>query len=368
MDHLRRGTLRLDALQAIVLDEADEMLKMGFIDDVEWILEQCPEEKQVALFSATMPPRIRNVAKKHLKDAEEIHVRVSQKTLELVEQFYWQITGTHRLDALARILEVENYQGVLIFVRTKSATLELSEKLRSRGYSSAALNGDMNQRDRERTIQRLKDSKVDIVIATDVAARGLDVDRITHVVNYDIPYDAETYVHRIGRTGRAGRSGKAILFVAPREKRLLRTIERATKGTISPLTLPTRDELIEIRQNILKKKIIKIAEKRDLVPQSKMIEELMAENEISAVQVAAALTHLIQRDQEPIPQDISSSDRPPRNRPHARFSKNKGNRRSDSGERGGRKFQRRDKRHGGGGSPKRRSPGSGRPNNRNASR
>jgi ATP-dependent RNA helicase DeaD len=218
MDHMRRGTLKLDTLMCLVLDEADEMLRMGFIDDVEWILEQSPEQRQIALFSATIPQEIRRIAKKYLKDPEEVTIKLRTTTAETINQRYWMVSGLHKLDALTRILEGETYDGILIFVRTRTATVELSEKLEARGYACAPLNGDIAQNQRERTVQRLKKGELDILVATDVAARGLDVERISHVINYDIPYDTESYVHRIGRTGRAGRSGEAILFVAPREK------------------------------------------------------------------------------------------------------------------------------------------------------
>ena len=219
MDHMRKGTLKLNQLSTLVLDEADEMLRMGFIDDVEWILDQIPEKRQIALFSATMPTVIRKIAQKYLHNPEQITIKVKTQTAENIRQRYWLVSGTHKLDALTRILEAEEFDGMIIFVRTKTATIELAEKLEARGHSAAAINGDMSQQLRERSINNLKNGKLDILVATDVAARGLDVERITHVVNYDIPYDTESYIHRIGRTGRAGRTGDAILFVSPREKR-----------------------------------------------------------------------------------------------------------------------------------------------------
>ena len=224
MDHMRKGTLKLDSLRALVLDEADEMLRMGFIDDVEWILEQTPAERQIALFSATLPPEIQRIAKRHLHDPREIAIVARSATAETIRQRYWQVSGLHKLDALTRILEVEPFDAMILFVRTKTATVELAEKLEARGYAAAALNGDMAQKLREQTVERLKRGSLDILVATDVAARGLDVTRISHVVNYDIPYDTEAYIHRIGRTGRAGRQGDAILFVAPRERRMLKAI------------------------------------------------------------------------------------------------------------------------------------------------
>jgi len=238
MDHLRRKSLVLDSLRTLVLDEADEMLRMGFIDDVEWILEHTPAERQTALFSATMPDAIRRVAQKHLRDPREVRIKSGTTTVSTTKQRYWQVSGLHKLDALTRILEVEDFDAVLIFVRTKTETVALAEKLEARGFAAAALNGDMNQALRERTVEQLKNEKLDIVVATDVAARGLDVQRISLVFNYDIPCDTESYVHRIGRTGRAGRPGSAILFVSPREMRMLRAIEKATRQPIEAMHLP----------------------------------------------------------------------------------------------------------------------------------
>ena len=258
IDHLKRKTLKLANLQALVLDEADEMLKMGFIDDVEWILEQSPESRQVALFSATLPDRIRKIARRHLNDPVEIKIKSKTSTVDTIQQRYWTVSGVNKLEALTRILEVDDFDGMIIFVRTKNATVDLAEKLEARGFSASALNGDMNQNLREKTIDRLKNKRLDILVATDVAARGLDVERISHVVNYDIPYDTEAYVHRIGRTGRAGREGHAILFVAPRETRMLRTIERATKQPITQMQLPTR-------KNIAERRIVQFKEQLDQV-------------------------------------------------------------------------------------------------------
>ena len=229
MDHLRRETLNLDHLQTLVLDEADEMLRMGFIEDVDWILDHTPDTRQTALFSATMPAPIKKIADRHLREPAEIKIQSKTSTVEAINQQFWLVSGLQKLEALTRILDAGDIDAMLIFVRTKTETVELAEKLEARGYEAAALNGDMTQVLREKVIDRLKKGSLDIVIATDVAARGLDVDRITHVVNYDIPYDTETYVHRIGRTGRAGRKGTAILFVAPRERRMLRAIEQATR-------------------------------------------------------------------------------------------------------------------------------------------
>ncbi|VAX13284.1 DEAD-box ATP-dependent RNA helicase DeaD (= CshA), partial [hydrothermal vent metagenome] len=234
MDHMRRGTLKLKGLQALVLDEADEMLRMGFIDDVKWVLEQTPPTRQIALFSATMPKEVRKVAQQHLNKPIEIKVEQRTATAETIHQRYWPVSGLHKLDALTRILEVENFDAMLVFVRTKTATIELAEKLEARGHAAEALNGDIPQKLRERTVDRLKKGQIDILVATDIVARGLDVKRISHVLNYDIPYDVEAYIHRIGRTGRAGAKGEAILFVAPREKRLLRAIEKTIRQPIEP--------------------------------------------------------------------------------------------------------------------------------------
>lgn len=239
IDHLERGSLNLDHVRHVVLDEADEMLRMGFIDAVEGILEKAPKERQTALFSATMPAPIRRIAQRHLRDPAEIEIRAKTRTAANVRQRYWMVSGLHKLDALTRILEAESFEAMIIFARTKQATEELAGKLQARGFSAAAINGDVPQPLRERCIQKLKDGQLDILVATDVAARGLDVDRISHVFNYDVPYDTESYVHRIGRTGRAGRSGEAILFIAPRERHLLRAIERATRQPIEPMELPS---------------------------------------------------------------------------------------------------------------------------------
>jgi len=296
MDHLRRKTLNLDNLTSLILDEADEMLKMGFIDDVEWILEQTPDERQIALFSATMPPEIRKIANRHLNKPEEVKIKTKTSTVDTITQHYWQVTGIHKLDALTRILEVEEFDAMIIFVRTKNATVELAEKLEARGYSSSALNGDMNQALREKTIDRLKGGSLDIVVATDVAARGLDVERMSHVMNYDIPYDTETYVHRIGRTGRAGRTGTAILFVSPREKRMLRAIEKATKQVITPMKMPTREDVIYRRVEQFKEQLGSTIESQDLSFFEELIEQFQSEHNIASNEIAAALAYLAQKE------------------------------------------------------------------------
>ena len=295
-DHLRRGTLKLDRLGALVIDEADEMLRMGFIDDVEQILEHTPTEKQVALFSATMPSVIRRVAGKYLRDPVEIRIQSKTSTVDTITQRYWQVTGVHKLDALTRMLEVEEFDGMLIFVRTKSATVELAEKLEARGFSCGALNGDMTQILRERTVDRLKKGTLDIVVATDVAARGLDVERISHVVNYDIPNDTESYVHRIGRTGRAGRKGVAILFVSPREKRMLRAIETATRQTITPMQLPSHEDIADHRIAQFKQTISAAIESQELGLFQEVIESYQQEHNADLTEIAAALAYLVQKD------------------------------------------------------------------------
>jgi ATP-dependent RNA helicase DeaD len=297
MDHLRRGSLNLDNLKSLVLDEADEMLRMGFIDDVEWILEHIPTTRQTALFSATMPREIRQVAEKYLTNPQEIKIASNQSTGDNIEQVYWMVSGTNKLDALTRILEVEPFEGMIIFVRTKTATVELAEKLEARGYSAAPINGDMNQQLRERTIDRLKSGKLDILIATDVAARGIDVERVSHVVNYDIPYDSEAYVHRIGRTGRAGRTGKAILFVAPREKRLLSTIERATRKPITLMELPSGATVTKHRIDQFTQQITTaLTEQSDLTFFNDLLAEYSNKNDVSPEQIASALAFLLQKE------------------------------------------------------------------------
>ena len=294
IDHLERGTLKLDKLAHLVLDEADEMLRMGFIDDVETILKKTPAERQVALFSATMPPVIRRIAQTYLRSPEEITIKASTTTATNVRQRYWAVSGLHKLDALTRILEVEPFEGMIIFARTKQATEELAEKLSARGFTVAALNGDVPQALRERMVQRLKDGQLDILVATDVAARGLDVERVSHVVNYDIPTDTESYVHRIGRTGRAGRSGDAILFVTPRERHLLRAIERATRQPITPMQLPSTEAVNDSRINRFMQRISDAREQEGLEQFQGLIERYEQEHNVPAVEIAAALARLVQ--------------------------------------------------------------------------
>lgn len=291
-DHLQRGTLKLDALQVVVLDEADEMLRMGFIDEVEWILQQTPGKRQMALFSATMPKAVQSIAHRYMQDPFEISIKSKTATAETIRQRFWLVGGLKKLDALTRILEVEPIEGVLIFVRTKTATAELADRLEARGYSAAAMNGDMPQRQREQTVERLKNGSLDILIATDVAARGLDVDRISHVINYDIPYDTEAYIHRIGRTGRAGRSGEAILFVAPRERRMLGSIERATRQKIEPLQLPTTETVNNKRIADFKQKITDILAAGELSFMQNLVEQYQQEHDVPALEIASALAQL----------------------------------------------------------------------------
>ena len=297
MDHMRRGTLNVSELDCLVLDEADEMLRMGFIDDVEWVMEQTPKDRQIALFSATMPKEIRRIAQRYLNDPEEITIKVKTTTAETIRQRFMTVSGVQKLDALTRILEVESFDAIIIFVRTKTATVELTEKLSARGYGAAAINGDIAQNQRERTINQFKKGKLDILIATDVAARGLDVQRISHVINYDIPYDTESYVHRIGRTGRAGREGEAILFVAPREKRMLSSIERATRKKIEPMELPSTKVINEKRVDRFKDKISETVAGGDLAFFEKLLTDYQEEHDMSTVTVAAALAKLLQGDE-----------------------------------------------------------------------
>ncbi len=294
MDHIRRGTLNFNSLKCLVLDEADEMLRMGFIDDVEWILEQTPSHRQVALFSATMPPPIRRIAQKYLNNPAEVTIQTKTTTVDTIRQRYWIVGGSHKLDILTRILEVEPFDGILIFVRTKTMTIELAEKLQARGYGAAALNGDMPQSQRERTVEQLKSGALHIVIATDVAARGLDVERISHVINYDIPSDTESYVHRIGRTGRAGRSGDAILFVSPREKNMLNAIERATHSRIELMVLPTTEVINNKRIAKFNQRITDRIAAEDLGFFTNLIEQYCQEHDVPVLDAAAALASLVQ--------------------------------------------------------------------------
>jgi len=342
MDHLKRKTLDLSGLTTLVLDEADEMLRMGFIDDVETIMKDMPEKHQTALFSATMPDQIKRITKRYMNNPTEVKIKAKTSTVENIEQKCWIVRGVNKLDALTRMLETEEFDGAIIFARTKTATVELAERLEARGYRSAALNGDMNQQTRERTIARLKSGSLDILVATDVAARGLDVERLSLVVNYDIPTDTESYVHRIGRTGRAGRKGKAILFAAPRERRLLKAIERATRQEITIMDLPTRDEVTKTRIESFQTKLFSVCESEDLSFYRTLFEQMENNTEIDDLDLAAALLFLAQKEKplqpveekfvEPRSNDrgFDRGDRNDRGR-----GRDRGDRRGDRNERGG---------------------------------
>ena len=338
MDHMRRGSLKLNTLSCLVLDEADEMLRMGFLEDVEWILEHIPEERQIALFSATMPHQIRKIASKHLNKPTEITIKVHTTTAETINQRYWMVSGYHKLDALTRILEAENFDGMIVFVRTKTITVELAERLEARGFAAAPLNGDIVQKQRERTVERLKNGKLDILVATDVAARGLDVDRISHVINYDIPYDTEAYIHRIGRTGRAGRSGEAILFVSPREKRMLRAIENATNQRIQMMKLPTTEAINDRRVARFKQRITDVLAVEELGFFYQLLEQYRQEHNVPALEIASALAKIVQGDDDLILPDrpepkYKERDRHESGRRGERDSKRKGFRERDSSNR-----------------------------------
>jgi ATP-dependent RNA helicase DeaD len=327
LDHLRRKTLKLSALTTVVLDEADEMLRMGFIDDVDEILQHTPENKQVALFSATMPEAIKRIAQRHLRQPVEIKIESKTATVATISQRYWQVTDVNKLDALTRMLEIEDFDAMLVFVRTKIATEELSEKLEARGYSCAALSGDVKQSVREKIVERLKGGSLDIVVATDVAARGLDVERISHVVNYDIPYDTETYIHRIGRTGRAGRKGNAILFISPRERRMLRTIERATRQSIEPMQLPSSEDISDRRITQFKKTITDTIEAEDLFFFEELITRYQEEQDLSVSEIAAALAFLVQKERPLSPKALAIAEQ-------SKGGKHKDKDRQDRPERG----------------------------------
>lgn len=342
MDHLKRKTLDLSNLTTLVLDEADEMLRMGFIDDVETILKEMPEKHQTALFSATMPDQIKRITKRYMNNPYEVKIKSKTSTVENIEQACWIVRGVNKLDALTRMLETEDFDGVIIFARTKTATVELAERLEARGYRSAALNGDMNQQSRERTIARLKSGSLDILVATDVAARGLDVERLSLVVNYDIPTDTESYVHRIGRTGRAGRKGKAILFAAPRERRLLQAIERATRQKITIMDLPSHDEVTKTRIANFETKVAGICESEDLTFYRTLFEQIQNNSELEELDLVAALLYMAQKDKplQPVEEKFvepRSNDRGGRNE-RGRRDRNSRNERSGRGrdsERGG---------------------------------
>jgi ATP-dependent RNA helicase DeaD len=294
LDHVKSGALNLDALKFLVLDEGDEMLQMGFVDDIEFLFQQAPEEKQVALFTATLPHSIRRIAQTHMRDPREISVQSRGEAAPKIRQRYWMVSGLHKLDALTRVLESERFDAMLVFVRTKIETVDLAQRLEARGFAASALNGDMEQRQREQMVAQLKNGKIDILIATDVAARGLDVERISHVLNYDIPYDSETYIHRIGRTGRAGRQGDAILFVSPRERNMLRVIERVTRQQLEEMKMPSVADVNELRLVKFKEKItaaVLSGAGKEFQP---LLEQLQTEGDIPAIEIAAALASMVQ--------------------------------------------------------------------------
>ena len=297
LDHIRRNTLNLSELKAIVLDEADEMLRMGFIDDVETVMAELPEEHQTALFSATMPEPIRRITKRFMNNPQEVKIKVNNDNAPDIEQNCWYVQGFRKNDALLRFLEVEEFDAAIIFTRTKTGTLDVTELLEKHGFRAAALNGDMTQQLREQTLDRLRNGSLDIVVATDVAARGIDIERISLVVNYDIPLDAESYVHRIGRTGRAGRSGRALLFVEPRERRLLRNIEHLMKKPINEVELPNHEVLQACRRKKFQDKITKQLEHHDLEMYRSLLEDLFTADQ-DQEDIAAAMLMLLQGKQK----------------------------------------------------------------------
>jgi ATP-dependent RNA helicase DeaD len=313
IDHLERGSLDLSGLDTLVLDEADEMLRMGFIDDVETVLKKTPESRRVALFSATMPSQVRRIAQTYLRNPVEVTIQAKTTTAANIRQRFWFVAGMHKLDALTRILEAEPFEAMIVFARTKMATEELAEKLQARGLAAGAINGDVEQKTRERTIQKLKDGELDVLVATDVAARGLDVERISHVLNYDIPYDTESYVHRIGRTGRAGRSGEAILFVTPREKGMLRAIERATRQPIQEMQLPSVDAVNDKRVTKFLGRITDALalEGADLELYRDLIVRYQREHDVPVADIAAALAKIVQ-GRTPL---LLAADKPRHERP-----------------------------------------------------
>ncbi|HGG61253.1 MAG TPA: DEAD/DEAH box helicase [Gammaproteobacteria bacterium] len=303
IDLIKRKNLNLSELRSVVLDEADEMLRMGFIDDVEWILEQTPDQRQVALFSATMPAAIQRIAARYLKDPVETRIESSTRTVDRIEQSYIEVNAKRKLTALDLILETETFDGVIVFVRTKNSAQDLARKLEARGYRCAAIHGDLNQRQRELCLRQMKDSVIDVLVATDVAARGIDVSRISHVINYDIPYDGESYIHRIGRTGRAGRSGKAILFVTQREKRMLKTIEKTTGRAVKPLSPPTPADLRRIRQQRFAEMIKDTLQNRSLNKLRDTLGDIKQAHGLSDEDIALALAFISRKNHSLIVSD-----------------------------------------------------------------
>jgi len=335
IDHINRGTIKFDALQALVLDEADEMLRMGFIDDVENIMEKTPREKQTCLFSATMPKQIQNISSKYMNNPEQVHISARNSTVSSVEQVFWN-ASVHKNKAIVRFLEAEQYEGAIVFVRTRNDTVQLAELLEREGFSAAPLNGDMNQQARERTVDRLKSGMLNVVIATDVAARGLDVDRLSLVINYDIPQDSEAYVHRIGRTGRAGRTGKAILFVKHNERYLLKNIIRHTKSEIAQVELPTAKVVEEKRIAALQAKLSIALENKDITFFNEVATNMAEKLDLPLENLAGALLCLAQQ-QSPIKVEEVKIQ------PRERNERNSRNDRSDRGrrnERGGERSER----------------------------
>ncbi len=294
MDLMRREKLDLSNLKTLVLDEADEMLNMGFIDDIEWIIPQCPENRQIALFSATMPSAIKKVATQYLVEPVEIRISSKTTTASTVRQRFWYVSGLHKLDAMARLLEVEPYEAVLVFVKTKTDAEDVTRRLCARGYAAEALHGDIPQKIREKIVEKIKNGQLDILVATDVAARGLDVDRITHVINYDVPYDVESYIHRIGRTGRAGRTGDAILFVSPRDRRMLRNIEQTTHQKIEPMLMPTNEDINKHRVEAFKNTILtKLGEEdENLEDYREIISELLSDDSVEHLDLCTVLAKM----------------------------------------------------------------------------
>ncbi|MFQ3230460.1 DEAD/DEAH box helicase [Reinekea sp.] len=334
MDHLRRGTLDLSQLKHLVLDEADEMLRMGFIDDIDWILEHTPKDKQTALFSATMPAQIKRIANQYQKDPVKIEIKSTSTEMSQIEQFVWRATGLDKLEALTRLLEIEEWNAIIIFVRTRVECQFLSEKLSARGYAATALSGEVAQKQREEIVNQMKKGKLDIIIATDVAARGLDIERITHVINWDIPGDVEVYTHRIGRTGRAGRSGKAILFCKPREQRVLRDIERHTKRPMLEYPMPTADQLGEHRSEQFKATVMDHIETSKLDYFKAMIQRWQNDDDMEPLDVAAALALMAQED-KPLQLPKDPVGRPRRERDERPRSNDRNDRGGDRGARGG---------------------------------
>jgi ATP-dependent RNA helicase DeaD len=298
MDHMRRGSLKLDSIKTLILDEADEMLRMGFAEDVEWILEQAPAQRQIGLFSATMPPTIKSIADTYLQDPQRITVRNTATTNAAIRQCYWLVSNLNKLDALCRIIETEESDAIIVFVRTKRATEEVAEQLVTRGFNAVPINGDIVQQQRERVIDQLKTGRIKILVATDVAARGIDVDRVTHVINYDVPNNPESYTHRIGRTGRAGRKGTAILFIAPKDKYLLRNIERVTKQEIELMEPPSTKTINERRVTAFKQRITAAIANEDTSFFEKLLAQYIEETDAEPVKIAAALAKLLQGNNE----------------------------------------------------------------------